>query len=97
MANIDKVCKDCGRAFQFTNAEQDFYRKNNLADPKRCRNGARAIRQHWAAAKHKEGGECFECNPKLVRGVVTNVEHQCVACGRPIEKSGSQYPVVRAA
>lgn len=97
MASLNKVCCDCGKSFQFTTQEQQFYQQKNYPDPKRCFPCRRAIRQPWAAAKHQAGGECFDCNPRLVRGVVVNDEDKCLACGRLIEKANGQYPVKRAA
>lgn len=29
-------CRDCGKEFIFSVGEQDFYRKHNYCDPKRC-------------------------------------------------------------
>ena len=29
-------CRDCGKEFIFSAGEQDFYRKHNYCDPKRC-------------------------------------------------------------
>lgn len=30
-------CVDCGNNFTFSARDQDFFRKNNFSDPKRCR------------------------------------------------------------
>lgn len=30
------TCVDCGQEFILTVGEQDFYKRNNLAEPKRC-------------------------------------------------------------
>jgi NAD-dependent SIR2 family protein deacetylase len=31
------ICKHCGNEFIFTEGEQDFYKKNELDEPKRCK------------------------------------------------------------
>lgn len=31
------ICKDCGKEFDFTPGEQEFYTQNNLKDPVRCK------------------------------------------------------------
>lgn len=35
--DIKIKCKDCGKEFIFTAAEQDFYKEHDFAQPKRCR------------------------------------------------------------
>lgn len=93
-----KVCIDCATAFEFSPAEQIFYRKMEYADPKRCSDCRRVVREHWSVQRHVKGSECFECNTNLIRGVRTTPEHNCIACGRHIDKDadgGRQYPVVK--
>lgn len=36
MANITIVCKDCGKEFDFTEREQEFYAQNEWNQPIRC-------------------------------------------------------------
>lgn len=31
------VCKDCGKEFDFTAKEQEFYQQKGLFEPKRCK------------------------------------------------------------
>ena len=49
---MDKLikCKDCGKTFEFTEREQEFYKEHNFIAPKRCKN-CRKIRK-----ENKENG-----------------------------------------
>lgn len=37
MSDKKIVCKDCGKEFDFTEAEQKFYQERGLSEPKRCK------------------------------------------------------------
>ena len=37
MENIKLICKDCGKAFDFTVGEQRFYEEKGFAQPIRCK------------------------------------------------------------
>lgn len=34
--DIEKTCRDCGKAFEITRAERIFFESHNMALPKRC-------------------------------------------------------------
>lgn len=37
MSDKKLICKDCGKTFLFTEAEQEFYKKKNFEnEPQRC-------------------------------------------------------------
>lgn len=38
------VCVECGEVFEFTASEQEYYKKNNFKEPKRCKS-CRKIRK----------------------------------------------------
>lgn len=38
MEDVKIKCKDCGEEFIFTTGEQEYFEKNNLIPPKRCKN-----------------------------------------------------------
>ena len=35
-ASIEKMCRDCGKAFEISRAERIFFESHNMALPKRC-------------------------------------------------------------
>lgn len=37
MQDMKLTCKDCGKEFDFTAGEQEFYEKNNFTQPMRCK------------------------------------------------------------
>ena len=37
MSDKKIVCKDCGKEFDFTAKEQEFYQEHGLTEPKRCK------------------------------------------------------------
>lgn len=96
MAAITKLCNSCNQPFEFSTREQFFYREHNLADPKKCFNCRQAEKRRRQAMNDKPQ-ECYSCKEGYVRGVITDADHKCLDCGRVIEKSGLQYPVVRGA
>jgi len=94
MPAITKPCVDCHKSFVFSQEEQDFYRARELADPKRCYPCRQAYKRKIGKGDQVVSNECFECNPKYVKVVVVDADDKCLACGRVIEKSVSQYPVL---
>lgn len=94
MATINKICIDCGQPFEFRAAEQDFFREHGYADPKRCVHCRRAYKQKYGKTEAVTPDKCFDCNPKMVRGVIVDASDNCIKCGRHIEKSVSQFPVL---
>lgn len=95
MATLNKICINCGKTFPFTTSEQDFYREHGYADPKRCFPCRRAYKQKIGKAPEAHANDpCFACNPKFIRGVVTDADNKCLSCGRLIEKSVRQFPVL---
>jgi DNA-directed RNA polymerase subunit RPC12/RpoP len=95
MANINKVCEKCGKRFDFTTSEQNYYRDKGFADPKKCPTCIRAAKLRARSTNPTtESISCLECNERLVRGVIVDSESNCYQCGRHIEKSVKQYPVL---
>ena len=47
------TCIDCGQDFIFSVSEQDFFRRKNLTEPKRCKE----CRVKRKQQKRTEGGE----------------------------------------
>lgn len=52
MKDLVIVCSDCGEEFTFDKGEQEYYKKNHLHFPKRCKNCRKAKR-----VSHEEGSE----------------------------------------
>lgn len=45
------VCRDCGREFDFTERDQEFYKENGWTEPKSCKE-CRAKRKQEREAKN---------------------------------------------
>lgn len=82
MADKKLTCKDCGKTFLFTEAEQDFYKEKNFEnEPQRCPECRQARKQQ------QRGGRGFSSNRKTYK--VT-----CAKCGKetsvPFEPTGDK-------
>ena len=47
------VCQDCGKEFDFTVRDQEFYKENGFSEPKRCKD-CREKRKQERASKNSE-------------------------------------------
>ena len=47
------VCQDCGKEFDFTVRDQEFYKENGFSEPKRCKD-CREKRKQERAGKNSE-------------------------------------------
>ena len=65
------VCRDCGKEFQFTTGEQEFYQSRGLrSEPSRCRDCRQTKRRDRSAA----GAAPREMHPTV-----------CASCGKECE------------
>jgi len=57
------TCKECGKEFDFTASEQEFYQEKGLYEPKRCSDCRKAKRQERFSDKRYEI-TCAQCGAK---------------------------------
>jgi len=56
------VCRDCGKEFQFTAGEQEFYQSRGLtSEPSRCRECRQAKRRDRSATREMHPAVCASC------------------------------------
>ena len=69
-ADINITCRQCGKEFVFTKAEQDFYELQGFTFPRRCRE-CRSVKQ--AQPSHQV---CAQCGTELEKGAAV----YCATC-----------------
>ena len=69
-ADVNLTCRQCGRQFVFTQAEQDFYKLKGFTTPSRCHD-CRSARQN-----HSHHLVCSQCETELEKGSTI----YCTAC-----------------
>ena len=69
-ADVNLTCRQCGRQFVFTKAEQDFYKLKGFTSPSRCQ-ACRSAKQN-----HSHHLVCSQCGTELEKGSAI----YCSAC-----------------
>lgn len=67
--NMNKTCIQCGKTFDFSKSEQDFYTEKNLAYPKRCPDCRRKNRIMGSTPKARQGIYRRRKNTSLLGGL----------------------------
>ena len=92
MADKNLTCRDCGRAFTFTEGEQDFYAQKGYTEPVRCpdcRAAKKAARSSGGYGDSYGGGRSYDSGYNGGGGygrserVMTQVI--CANCGKETE------------
>lgn len=57
MESIMIECVDCGKPFEFTKGEQEFYKQRNFTPPKRCKEDREKKKAHRRDEKNRYQSE----------------------------------------